>query len=68
MKIIWSKQDFGKKELMRYGLVTKNSEHDIESIFEEHGCFSKKFLSPIKFLNKIYYYPKWAIQLTFFIV
>ena len=23
MKIIWSKQDFGKKELMRYGLVTK---------------------------------------------
>ena len=39
MKIIWKKQDFSKKELFRYGLVTASAQHDIEKIFEEHGCF-----------------------------
>ena len=39
MKIIWKKQDFGKKELIRYGLVTESHEKNIEQIFEEHDCF-----------------------------
>ena len=39
MKIIWKKQDFSKKELFRYGLVTATGHTDIEGIFEKHGCF-----------------------------
>ena len=39
MKIIWKKQDFSKKELFRYGLVTASAEQDIEQIFEANGCF-----------------------------
>ena len=39
MKIIWKKQDFSKKELFRYGLITASAEQDIEQIFEANGCF-----------------------------
>ena len=38
LKIIWKKQDFGKKELIRYGLVTESAEENIEKIFSDNGC------------------------------
>lgn len=38
MKILWRKPDFGKNNLMRYGLRCTNPSINVASIFVNHGC------------------------------
>ena len=38
LKVMWKKQDYGKQNLQRYGLVTKDSSVDLEEIFAQAGC------------------------------
>ena len=37
-KILWQKPDFGKNNLVRYGLGTEDPELNIASVFEDAGC------------------------------
>ena len=39
MKVAWSKPDFGKQDMFRYGFVTLDPEVDLEYIFEKAKCF-----------------------------
>lgn len=38
LKVMWKKQDYGKQNLQRYGLVTSDSSIDLEEIFAQAGC------------------------------
>lgn len=38
MKIMWRKPDFGKNNLMRYGLSCLTPGIDLASVFVNHGC------------------------------
>ena len=38
LKVMWKKQDYGKQNLQRYGLVTEDSSIDLEDIFMQAGC------------------------------
>ena len=42
LEIIWSQPDFGKRDLIRYGLITKNSDESVEKLFEDYGCFTRE--------------------------
>jgi len=39
LQIAWGQQDFGKRDLHRYGLVTIDHQENLERIFELAGCF-----------------------------
>lgn len=39
LQIAWGQQDFGKRDLYRYGLVTVDQKENLERIFEKGGCF-----------------------------
>ena len=38
LKVMWKKQDFGKANLTRYGLVTSDSSINLENVFLRAGC------------------------------
>ena len=38
LQVAWSAADFGKQDSMRYGLVTTDSNIDLEQIFTQFGC------------------------------
>lgn len=38
LEVMWKKQDYGKQNLFRYGLVTKDSSNNLENIFLAAGC------------------------------
>lgn len=38
LEVIWSKKDFGKRDLFRYGLMVKTPGIDLESLFDSTGC------------------------------
>lgn len=38
LEVIWSKQDFGKQGLLRYGLKATQADTDLEKIFADAGC------------------------------
>ena len=40
LKVIWKKEDFTKKNLNRYGLMTLETTENIKSIFSSHGCYT----------------------------
>ena len=39
-KVVWSKPDFGKFDLIRYGLVSVSKDHNIENIFLSTGMLN----------------------------
>ncbi len=41
LQIAWGQQDFGKRDLFRYGLVCKEQQENLETIFENAGCFKQ---------------------------
>ena len=41
-EIVWGKPDFGKRDLYRYGLVTKDHKVDLEVVFAKAGCLIEK--------------------------
>jgi hypothetical protein len=38
LEVMWVKQDFGKLDLFRFGLVTLNPQDNLTEIFEKAGC------------------------------
>jgi len=38
LEVMWSKKDFGKRDLFRYGLMLRSSILDLEVLFESTGC------------------------------
>ena len=40
-KVAWARPDYGKKNMMRYGLVCSDKAANIEMIFTEKGCLKK---------------------------
>ena len=36
--VLWSKPDFGKRDLFRYGLEAEQEDLDLEALFSETGC------------------------------
>ena len=38
MKVLWRKPDFGKNNLMRYGLACEDKSINVAAIFVNHGC------------------------------
>lgn len=38
LEVMWVKNDFGKQDLFRIGLVTLNPKDDLTIIFESAGC------------------------------
>ena len=38
MKVMWKKQDFGKANLLRYGLICSDTNINLEDIFQKAGC------------------------------
>lgn len=38
LRVVWSKADFGKQSLYRYGLEVENPKIDIQDIFIQTGC------------------------------
>ena len=41
LKIVWKKVDFGKQDLMRYGLQTEDPEVDLVQIFKKAGMLKE---------------------------
>ena len=39
LEVVWTRQGFGRRDMYQYGLATRTTEHDLENIFEECGCF-----------------------------
>ncbi|MEY4631915.1 MAG: hypothetical protein RIQ81_2035 [Pseudomonadota bacterium] len=38
LRVVWCKEDFGKRDLYRYGLECKDSTINLMRIFSESGC------------------------------
>ncbi len=38
LKVAWKRPDFGKEDMIRYGLVTTDPEVDLEQVFISSGC------------------------------
>jgi hypothetical protein len=38
LQVSWGKRDFGKQNLLRYGLVVEDANIDLEKVFQDSGC------------------------------
>ena len=38
LEVVWGKPDFGKRDLLRYGLVVVDSTVNLETVFAVAGC------------------------------
>lgn len=42
LRVVWRKDDFGKRDLYRYGLECKDSTINLIQIFSENGCLKEE--------------------------
>ena len=38
LQVAWTQPDFGKQDMFRYGLVSVDTDHNLEQLFVDNGC------------------------------